>query len=732
MPFGGTTSEVTTVMHNWKTRSLGALVGFLGAFGGMGVMVTGLRFSDAFGMGPVAIWCLIFSLLAAVLAGRKGAFLLPLALGLLTLWGWKGLNLNRSLEALLYFVSQLYRSGYGWPLIRWSDDPLTYGNALRAFCFLGAWLSMAVTFGYLNRGGVWLGAFAAALPLLPCLVLTDTVPEAKWLFLQLFSLLLLLFCSKNPKRGFYVTLPIALALGGLFLLMPKETYKGQDTAERIWNWLEAKLTQTEPEGPVDVPVWAPDLQGQQVDLSSAGPRPRWMVPTMYITAPGNDTLYLRAAAFDRYTGSRWQMDPNEGQFPRFTTPGQQLCLTVKTLSVHDTLYLPYGAESAYFGPQILEDRVTGRVDNPLKVTEYDVFYKPTDWCQVSQAENSMSVLSVIPGQGGDLVLGQDGVFLHTDTTVWSRYLELPDETRRRAEAWLNAHLPAAGNSKWETAQIICRLVSQSAAYELSTGRMPRGEDFAMWFLEESETGYCVHFASAAAVLLRAAGIPSRYVSGFLVTAGNGEAVTVYQKNAHAWVEVYIEGAGWVLLEPTPGDGVEDTLSETVPSVDATAPTESGETTAPTEPIESTAGGDPTLPSQTTPIGGADKPQNPGTSTQKKPLPQWVKGLLWILAGFAGIIAQWQLRLRLRKLRRHKGNLNRQVLTLWREAVLCGKALGQKPPENLFQLAQKAKFSQHAITPQERAQAAAYLEAMRKQLKDAPLWHKVIAFLLALR
>ena len=112
-------------------------------------------------------------------------------------------------------------------------------------CFLGAWLSMAITFGYLSRGGVWLGAFCAALPLLSCLVLTDTVPAEKWIFLQLFSLLLLLFCSKNPKRGFYVALPIALVLGGMFLLMPQETYKGQDAAERAWAWLEEKFPKKE-------------------------------------------------------------------------------------------------------------------------------------------------------------------------------------------------------------------------------------------------------------------------------------------------------------------------------------------------------------------------------------------------------------------------------------------------------------------------------------------------------
>lgn len=715
---------------NWKTRGLAGLVGFLGAFGGVGVMVTGLRFGGSVDMGKVFLWCLLFSLLAAALAGRKGTFLLPAVLGLVTLWAWKGLQLEKSLEALLYFISQLYRSGYGWPLIRWSSDPLTYGDAMGAFCFLGAWLSLGITLGFLNRGGAWLGAFLAALPLLPCLVLTDTVPQVKWLFLQLLSLLLLLFCSKNPKRGFYVTLPAALALAGMFLLMPQETYKGQDAAERVWNWLEEKFTQAEPESGTETPVVAPDLQGQQINLSNTGPRPRWMVPAMYVTAQETDTLYLRSLAFDGYTGSRWQLDEEDAEFPLFSTAGLSNTLTVETLSLHDTLYLPYGATIVYNRPQVLEHHIRGTVKNTFQVTSYEVFYTAPDLWQVPRLSPILGFSGISPEDVYTYPLNGEVTQVES---VWARYLALPEETRTRAQAWLDAHLPATSDSKWETAQIICDLVRQSASYDLSTRRMPVGEDFAMWFLEESETGYCVHFASAAAVLLRAAGIPSRYVSGYLVSTVAGEQVTVYQKNAHAWVEVFIVGAGWVMLEPTPAEGVENTLSDTVPTEETTQPTE---TTLPPETTEAPEATKPSLttptePSQTTPSGGAEKPQNPGQTQQKKPLPQWAKGLLWMLAGFAVLLAQWQLRLRLRKKRRRKGNLNRQVLTLWWETALWGKILGLKPPEEFFQLAQKAKFSQHAITAQERAQAAAYLESMGKLVQDAPLWRKAIAFLLAL-
>ena len=104
---------------------------------------------------------------------------------------------------------------------------------------------------------------------------------------------------------------------------------------------------------------------------------------------------------------------------------------------------------------------------------------------------------------------------------------------------------------------------------------------------------------------------------------------------------------------------------------------------------------------------------------------------WAASAAALLVAQWWLRLRLRKQRRRKGDRNRQVLTLWREAALCGKILGRPPREELHDLAQKAKFSQHAITPQERARAEELANIMLAQLERAPFWRKAIAFLLAL-
>ena len=62
----------------------------------------------------------------------------------------------------------------------------------------------------------------------------------------------------------------------------------------------------------------------------------------------------------------------------------------------------------------------------------------------------------------------------------------------------------------------------------------------------------MHFASAGTLLLRALGVPARYVSGYIADVTAGETVDVPDQNAHAWVEIYLRGYGWYPVEMTPG------------------------------------------------------------------------------------------------------------------------------------------------------------------------------------
>lgn len=91
--------------------------------------------------------------------------------------------------------------------------------------------------------------------------------------------------------------------------------------------------------------------------------------------------------------------------------------------------------------------------------------------------------------------------------------------------------------------MLAQYLAANTTYSLTPLTPPADEDFVAYFLE-TKTGYCTYYASAMAVLCRSLGIPARYVEGYQLPEGTqpGETVTVTQRQAHAWCEVYFKGS----------------------------------------------------------------------------------------------------------------------------------------------------------------------------------------------
>lgn len=141
------------------------------------------------------------------------------------------------------------------------------------------------------------------------------------------------------------------------------------------------------------------------------------------------------------------------------------------------------------------------------------------------------------------------------------YLQLPPDLPQRVQD-LALELTAEAFNTYDKAKAVERyLRSSSFVYETTDlPQPPEDQDFVDFFLFESQMGYCDYFSTAMAVMLRAVGIPTRWVKGFApgdltVNTVNGISYlegTVRNKHAHSWVEVYIAGYGWLPFEPTPG------------------------------------------------------------------------------------------------------------------------------------------------------------------------------------
>jgi transglutaminase-like putative cysteine protease len=135
------------------------------------------------------------------------------------------------------------------------------------------------------------------------------------------------------------------------------------------------------------------------------------------------------------------------------------------------------------------------------------------------------------------------------------------------------------------------------------GRADSGQDAVAAFLQD-RTGYCVHFASAMAVMARTLGIPARVAVGFLPgTPEEPGTYVIALRDAHAWPELYFEGIGWVRFEPTPATRSGPPPVWTMPQSD-TEPPPSASASAGTGPSTGlTARARPDLPEAAAGTGG---------------------------------------------------------------------------------------------------------------------------------
>jgi len=125
--------------------------------------------------------------------------------------------------------------------------------------------------------------------------------------------------------------------------------------------------------------------------------------------------------------------------------------------------------------------------------------------------------------------------------------------------------PTEPESQPFIAQRVCDyLRSGEFAYTLRRGAASGGGDPIEDFLFENKRGHCEYFASAMVLLCQAVGIRARLVSGYCGGLYNevGGFYQVRQKDAHAWVEVFLHDRGWIVFDPTPAAGESRTLAST--------------------------------------------------------------------------------------------------------------------------------------------------------------------------
>ena len=151
-------------------------------------------------------------------------------------------------------------------------------------------------------------------------------------------------------------------------------------------------------------------------------------------------------------------------------------------------------------------------------------------------------LTSYPDAIGDLELSE-----------WRRvqYTDLPETGNPRTRTLAATLRETYATDEGVIDGALARFTRESFWYTLEPPALA-GTDRVDGFMFESRRGFCEHYASAFTVLMRAAGIPARVVTGYHGGEHNpiSDRMVVRQSDAHAWAEVWLEGAGWRRVDPT--------------------------------------------------------------------------------------------------------------------------------------------------------------------------------------
>lgn len=310
-------------------------------------------------------------------------------------------------------------------------------------------------------------------------------------------------------------------------------------------------------------------------------------------------------------------------------------------------------------------------------------------------------------------------------------------------------------------------IQKNTAYSLKPGTLPKGKDFVEYFLYEKKQGFCTHYASAAVLAYRFAGVPARYVEGYIAkptAIKNGKnigskTVTVFSENdemkqqtvverevrisdsgAHAWVEVYKDGWGWVPVEMTPGFQTEEDSTpagqnEITPSVTPTPQA----TATPTVPEQSDTNNEKDS-------SGAEKTAKGGHMNYKDIAVFMLTAMLITLVFLitAGVLIKVYRFISLKK-----AEPGKKTILIYRKVKFLIRAAGVPLDEadykhsalmvedNLQQLKEKeflqfidivlkARFGSGPLTPEEAESAGNYYQLVKKTVfRSLPILKRII-------
>ena len=733
---------------------------------------------------PLDLWGLVFfaTVLDCAAMGYKKAgriTALVLLAGMLLFTFLLRRELAESFRNLWGLIGSRYALGYDRVLDylpRGTFEPEATEHAILAIALWEAYLvSLSVR--------QWKRTFPAALALLvciaPCFILLDTPPDLPPLLLVVLSVMTQAFSQSvrrratgEERRALCLAALLSAALLALVLaIFPQKGFKPPITWDEL-NQEMSKWSQAQNNrGNVNAGLSGnPDT----VELRTLGALPNHPSTALYVQSTVAGSYYLRGSSYLGFDGDTWSRGElrnwgDSALFP-YLQPDVGETLSLETVNrealyytVYQTTALPEGSHAAgdaYVrndsGETVYSLRFLTNTAPHSPDKDYDAWVMQNclslpdeardgvlDWWE----RNGSGVEADWTAPASDLtsIAGEPKYRLTLDSSgnvvVVMDYGGWKNEIAYSAEDFhvLANNEPHFSKALADYAQAVANRVSKCAVYSRNPERVPDGEDFCTWFLNDARSGYCVHFASACTALLRSLGIPARYVSGYICTLKANDRTQVTNLQAHAWVEIWC-GGRWLPIEPTPDDATEFTGTTYTPSGNQPLQDPDATDIYPSEyqrpPMVET---DPLYSEETRfrpsrPDNETTEARDPDQSGSGKSASNLTP--VWILLGVAGtlalILGRRALALRLWEKHLAKAGPNEKACLLYRRCVQLNKLSGGLLPEDAVALANRAGFSQHELTPEELDYLRQLLTRQGQRLALVSFWKNLYAkFILAI-
>jgi transglutaminase-like putative cysteine protease len=259
------------------------------------------------------------------------------------------------------------------------------------------------------------------------------------------------------------------------------------------------------------------------------------------------SLKWRGAALDTFDGTQWYKSDRSKRWIRGSGDGYPILQSpIEGELVRYEILLEPIEPPVLLGPHQIRG-ITGRLSPGLEIDDDDSIYARSGMAQRIQYQVASEIARGVTSTGN----AGDAHLLPPEKR--STYLQVPTELDPAVKR-LALEITKEAATANEKAIRVEAYLKRNYQYTLTLNWNP-GDQPLTTFLLYTKSGHCEYFASSMAILLRAAGVPTRLVNGFLMGEYNpvSDAYVVRQSDAHSWVEVYVPGSGWTEFDPTPPD-----------------------------------------------------------------------------------------------------------------------------------------------------------------------------------